>query len=279
MTALQKTLFTTALAAAIGISIYEARQISDLRSQVDLLKQRQVPSPAPAAEPAVASLQNKVEGLEAQKNELEAALTRATAEKARLTNEREQARRSADLYRELVDQANSKETNPTNRYPSSRHVWAAFGKMGRLAALSKEEDSQLSVDEKAALDAAKTKALEELPMLVRAAKQYDTGKEFNPQSEELIDEVTCLLYGALNLDEQQFGQVYGAMEKIQQESKLKGLSKETPSAEAADALRQVMDQFKTEAQSILTPEQARIFTEVLSHFELKPGNLTFNFSF
>ena len=135
------------------------------------------------------------------------------------------------------------------------------------------------VEEKSALEAAKTKALEELPTLIRAAKEFDTGKEFNPQSEELIDEVTCLLYGALNLDEQQFGQVYGMMEKIQQESKLKGLSKETPPAEAGEALRQVMDQFKTEAQSILTPEQSRIFGEVLSHFELKPGNFTFNFNF
>jgi len=151
--------------------------------------------------------------------------------------------------------------------------------MGRLGALSKGDDNQLSADEKAALDAAKTKALEELPILVRAAKQYDTGKEFNPQSEQLIDEVTCLLYGALNLDEQQFGQVYGVMEKIQQESKLKGLSKDTPPADAAAAMKQVMDQFKTEAQSILTPEQARIFGEVISHFELKPGNFTFNFNF
>jgi RNA polymerase sigma factor (sigma-70 family) len=278
MTTLQKTLIMTALAAAIGVGIYEARQNAQLRAQVDTLRHRQVLSPA-LPEPAVSSLQKKLDALEAQRNELEASLARANADKARLTGEREQARRSADLYKELVEQANSKETSPTNRYPSPRHVWAAFGRMGRLAALSKQDDSQLSPEEKSALEAAKTKALEELPMLVKAAKQFDTGNDFDPQSEKLMDEVTCLLYGALNLDEQQFGQVYGTIEKIQQESKLKGFSKEMPSAEAAQAVKQMMNQFKTDVQGILTPEQARIFAEVISHFDLQPGNLSFNFNF
>ncbi len=41
MTALQKTLIAAALAAAIGTGIYEARQASDLRSQVNTFRQQQ----------------------------------------------------------------------------------------------------------------------------------------------------------------------------------------------------------------------------------------------
>jgi len=168
MTTLQKALIATALAAAIGVGTYQARQASLLRAQVKTLKQQPSPQPEPSKDAALASLQTKVEALEAQNGELASALTRANADRARLETEREQARRSAALYKELVEQASSKEMNPTNQYPTPRHVWAAFGRMGRLAALSKEDDSKLSPEEKSALEAAKTKALEDLPNLVKA---------------------------------------------------------------------------------------------------------------
>jgi hypothetical protein len=94
-----------------------------------------------------------------------------------------------------------------------------------------------------------------------------------------MDKVACLLYGALNLDEQQFNQVYGVMEKIGQEAKQKGLSKETPAPEAAEAIKQIMEQWKAETQTLLTPEQARIFAEVVTHMKVEPGNFGFNFNF
>ena len=171
--------------------------------------------------------------------------------------------------------------NPTNEYPTPRHVWAAFGRMGRLAALSKEDDSKLSPEEKSALEAAKTKALEDLPNLVKAAKQYDAAEPTgaDSQADERLDHMACLLYGALNLDEQQFGQVYSVMQKYQQEAKQKGLSKETPTPEAAEAVKQIVEQFKAETQPLLTPEQSRILAEVLTHFQLEPGKSSFSFSF
>jgi RNA polymerase sigma factor (sigma-70 family) len=43
MTALQKTIIGAALAAAVGTGIYEARQVSNLRSQVQTLQQQQAP--------------------------------------------------------------------------------------------------------------------------------------------------------------------------------------------------------------------------------------------
>lgn len=279
MTTLQKTMVATALAAAIGVGTYQARQASLLRAQISGLQRQLTPLSGQAKQAAL--LQDKVDGLEAQNSELSRELGQANADKARLQTEREQARRSAALYKELVEQANSKDMSPTNQYPTQRHVWAAFGRLGRLGALSKEDDSELSVEEKAALEAARTKALEDLPNLVKAAKQYDAAKssQTDLQLDDLVDEVACMLYGALDLDEQQFNQVYGVMQTLGQEAKQKGLSKETPAPEAADAAKQIMQQFKAEIQTLLTPEQARIFADVVTHMQLEPGKFGYNFNF
>lgn len=281
MTTLQKTLIATALAAAIGLGSYQAWQASLLRAQLQALRQQLTPPPEPSKDAALASLQTKFEALEAQNGELASALTRANADKARLETEREQARRSASLYKELVEQASAKDMNPTNQYPTPRHVWAAFGRMGRLAALSKEDDSKLSPEEKSALEAAKTKALEELPNLVKAFKYFDAAEPAgaDPLANDRLDHMACLLYGALNLDEQQFGQVYDLMQKYQQEAKLKGLSETNSAPETAAAVTRMIEQFKTEMPSLLRPEQARIFAEVLTHFQLEGGRSTINFNF
>ena len=281
MTTLQKALIATALAAAIGVGTYQARQASLLRAQVKTLKQQPSPQPAPSKDAALASLQTKVEALEAQNGELASALTRANADRARLETEREQARRSAALYKELVEQASSKEMNPTNQYFTPRHVWAAFGRMGRLAALSKEDDSKLSPEEKSALEAAKTKALEDLPNLVKAFKYFDAAEPTGADllADDRVDHMACLLYGALNLDEQQFGQVYGLMQKYQQEAKLKGLSETNSAPETAAAVNQMIEQFKADTQPLLAPEQTRILAEVLTHIQVEPGKLGFNFNF
>jgi RNA polymerase sigma factor (sigma-70 family) len=281
MTTLQKTFVATALVAAIGVGTYQARQASLLRAQVKTLRQQPIPQPQPSRDTALASLQGKVETLAAQTDKLSRALAQANADKARLETEREQARRSAALYKELVEQANSKDVNPTNEFPTPRHVWAAFGRMGRLSALSKQDDSKLSPEEKSALEAAKTKALEDLPNLVKAFKRLDAAEPTGADSEadDRVDHMACVLYGALNLDEQQFGQVYSLMQKYLQDAKQKGLSETTPAPEKVAAVNQMIEQFKADTQPLLTPEQTRILAEVLTHIQVEPGKLGFTFNF
>ena len=285
MTTIQKTLVTATVAVLAGAGIYEARQASHLRAQIETIQQQTMPMLVSSNDAALAALQEKIDLLATQNAELASALAQANADKTRLEMEREQARRAAALYKELVDQANSKDTNPTNAYPTARHVWVAFGKMGRLAALAKEDDSKLSPEEKSALEEARMKSFEELPKLTKAARQFyaarssGTDLRTDEVTDEMMDFVTCLLYGALNLDEQQFNQVYGVMQKLGQEAKQKGLSKETPAPEAAEAIKQYMEQWKAETLTLLTPEQARIFAEVVTHFHVEPGNFSFNFNF
>jgi hypothetical protein len=92
-----------------------------------------------------------------------------------------------------------------------------------------------------------------------------------------VDAAACLLYGALNLDEQQFGQVYGVLQNLQQEAKLKGL--EGSGSPSAEMTKHMIDRFKEDVQLVLTPEQTRIFLEVAKHIQAEPGNVGFNFSF
>jgi RNA polymerase sigma factor (sigma-70 family) len=291
MTALQKTVVTATVAVLAGAGIYEARQAAQRRDQVQTLQQQHAPlteqvqqleRERSAMSRRLAALVEKSELLETQNAELAGALAQANADKTRLETEREQARRAAALYRELVDQANAQDTNPTNAYPTERHVWVGWGRMGRLMALSKDE-SNLSPEEKSALEAAKMKSLEELPSLVKAAKQFapaESSKTNQPTlqvTDYVMDMATCILYGALNLDEQQFNQVYGVMQRLGEEANLKGLSKESP--EAAEAVRQFMERWKAETLTLLTPEQARIFEKVVTQFQVRPGYFGFNFNF
>ena len=236
---------------------------------------------------ALGSLQTKLTGLEAQNTQLVSALTQANSDKTRLETEREQAQHSIALYKELVEQANAKDANPTNQYPTSRHVWAALGRLGRLSALSRQDDSKLSADEKAALETARTRAIEDLPGLLKAAKHHSAfdrmGEDF--ASDALLDDLSCLFYGALNLDEQQFSHVYGLMDKYRQQAMQQGLSRtnlsRTNSApEAVGAFTRIVGQWKAETQNLLSPEQAMVFSDLLTNnFKAEPGNFGFNFSF
>ncbi len=281
MTAFQKTLVAATVAVLAGVGIYEAREIAALRRQVQSLERQRTQTPAAPGNDTSAALQQTISQLSTQNSSLASALAQANADKTRLETEREQAKRAAALFQELADQANARDTNPAHAYPTARHVWVAFGKMGRLAALLKEDDSRFSPEEKSALEAARTQALDELPNLLKAAKQFDAARSSGTDSQwtDVMDEVACLLYGALNLDEQQFSQVYGVMQGLQQEARQKGLSKETPASEAEEAVKQIKAQFKAEMQSFVTPEQARILAEVLTHIQLEPGRFGFNFSF
>jgi RNA polymerase sigma factor (sigma-70 family) len=280
MTTLQKAFIATALAAAIGVGTYEAHQASRLRAQVKTLQQP-VTQPEASKDAALASIQAKVAALDAENGKLASALTQANADKTRLASEREQAWHSAALYKELVEQASSKDTNPTNAYPTPRHVWAALGRFGRLSALSKEDDSKRSPEEKSALETAKMKALEELPILVKALKQLEAAEPTGAgsQADDHVDVMSCVLYGALNLDNQQFDQVYGVVQKYDQEAKQKGLSRTNTAPESVAAMNQLIEQAKADMQPLLTPEQARILAEVLPFIKLEPGNASFNFSF
>jgi RNA polymerase sigma factor (sigma-70 family) len=277
MTTLQKALIAATLVAVAGVGIHEANQSSKLREQVRTLEQQQARSVS--SETALAALQAKVDELLVQNGELTDALAKANADKLQFATEREKARRSAGLYKQLVEQADAKDASPTNMYPTPRHVWAAFGRFARLGALSKEDESKLSAEEKEELDTEKLKALEEFPRLLKAAKQFESqlGGADMPMDKRM-DMLACVFYGALNLDEQQFGQVYGLMQGLQEDAQQKGLSWTNAAPENVQAWNQIIEQFKGDMPRLLTPEQAKIFTGIMPLMHFQPGTNSFNLS-
>lgn len=85
---------------------------------------------------------------------------------------------------------------------------------------------------------------------------------------------TCLLYGALDLSEQQFGLVYGLLETIERESKENPLPTET-----ADARQRFDDQAKARIRALLTPEQAEVFDLIQSSLQSGPDGGRVDISF
>ena len=281
MTTLQKTLLATSLAVAVGIGTYEVRQASRLRAEVKRLEQKQAAAADASKDAALMSLQAKVELLQNQTGELSAALAQANADKARLQAEREQARHSATLFKELATDAASRNKNSTDEFPTPRHVWVGWGRLARLAAEFNQDDSKLSPEEKSAKEAAKADALGEVAKLMQAMKQFQLDKSAGGDSPEDngLDDIACVLYGALNLDEQQFGKVYALGERYRQEAKEKGFSTENTSPEAVDARKQMMDAAKAELVALLTPEQAKLLDQIMPYLQVEPGKFGVNFHF
>ena len=112
-------------------------------------------------------------------------------------------------------------------------------------------------------------------------KQFDEAQSTGPDTmAERMDIMACMLYGALNLDQQQFDQVYGLMQGLQDEAQQKGLSWTNAAPDNVQALNQIVEQFKGDMPRLLTPEQARIFTGILPLMHFQPGtNNSFSFTF
>lgn len=278
MTTLQKTVLVAAFATAACLGTYEAHHASVLGARIKTLQQQTNLSPDPSNGAALSALQEKIALLTAQNGDLTNALAQANADKAKLEKEREQASHSAAVFKELADEANLKDKDSTNAYPTARHVWAGLGRLARLSAQLSKDESKLSPEEKTANEAARMNALSEMGDLMKAMKQLqmDKSSESGDHTGDPTDIAACVLYGALNLTEQQFGQVYGLMEKYGQQAKQNNLSEDNHEPEAAAALKQLMEQAKAEIQNVLTPEQARTLEDVLPQIQMSPGKLNVN---
>jgi hypothetical protein len=224
-----------------------------------------------------------VDQLTAQNGELTAALAQANADKARLEAERERAKRSAALFKELADQASSKENNGTNEYPSARHALVGFGKLAqRYAHLKEQDEADLTPEEKAANDELRLNLVVDILKLTKVANQYGLNQSSPSPSaiEDPADSGACFLYGALGLDERQFSEVYNLMQKHRQPVVQPNPAGEKPTPETKEAMGELDEQAKQEIQSILSAEQARIFEQISPNLRLiNPTNGSAAFGF
>jgi hypothetical protein len=280
MTTLQKTIIAGTVAAAVSVGIYESHQAAQSREKLNLQRASAKASPSNDTR---ATLRARIELLETQNAELTQALAQANAAKAQLESSRQQAERSAKLYQELAHQ-NSKDVDSTNSYPSERHLFAGLGKIARISAQLKQGDeSKLSAEEKSARDELKMSLVSDFMSMAKAWKQFekDNPAKQNGMEAEDSDKGACLLYGALDLNQQQFDEAYRTLEKYRQ-ARQQSLAANLPPDDAEVSLKQLDEQVKTDLRKMMTAEQATIFDQMLPDFQFPSGTNgggSFHFNF
>jgi RNA polymerase sigma factor (sigma-70 family) len=275
MTTLQKTVIAGAVAAAVAVAIYEVQPGSPKPAASAVSVQ-----PAPNDE--VSNLRARVQRLDAQNAQLAGALAEANSDRLRLEKEREEAKRAAALYKELAD-ANSKQSNATNDYPTVRHTLQGFGSVARRVAMLKElDEAELTDAEKAANEELRLNLMGDIVQLTKAAKQFGI---YRPDSSlpnaDNADFAACFLLGALELTEQQFGAVFTTMQKYTQPAVQPPAENDEPTVEAKQTVGRLDEQVRNEIQGILSEEQSKIFSQISSNMQLlnpADGRAAFGYS-
>jgi len=284
MSALQKTVITATVAVVFaGSAIYQAVQNHDLRDQIATLRRRQSALESDSNRPAISDLQAQIEQLSQQNAELNTRLAKANANSTQLNSARQQAERSANLYRQLADQATAKSTTSTNDYPSQRHVFVGFGKLVRqMADLNNQDQSKFTSGEKAANDQMKASLLRDFMSLATLAGQYDnaektSGNPATDSADTAADTMTCLLYGAIGLSEQQYGDIYSILQKYQRQGAEQNLFGDPAGPDATSALKQMNDDARKQIEPLLTGDQAKALQEIIPSIQLVTRNLNITF--
>jgi hypothetical protein len=219
-----------------------------------------------------AAAQQEVEGLQAEHSRLEAELAAVNQENAVLERNKEQAEHAAKLFGELAAQSSAGGREPTNVYPTIRHVLSGIGKQARLVAEMEAkwgdaENDQLPDEEQKAAEQAMLGIATEMFRLQQAAADLTGGGEDFPQpatAEGMADYSTCFLYGALELDAGQFTSVNGILEKYCQqaaeEKLLQPVADETgeTTTNRLAALNALNERARSEIQTLLSPQQMTI---------------------
>jgi RNA polymerase sigma factor (sigma-70 family) len=280
MTTIQKALATALIVVAVSAGIHQATRAAKLQNQLDALQQQQNTN-ASVGNDALASLRAQIDSLTSQNADLTRSIAQANADKSRLETERQQALHGEAVFKELASESNDK--NSTNEYPTARHVAVGFGRLVRTyVALTNVDESKLSDEEKTANEMAKMDLAGQTVALVKALKQFDAAKPPG-EKEDGADTAACLLYGALDLNEEQFGQVYSLMQKYHQQTALLDSSDDKATPETTAAVNQMDQALKQEINAVLTPEQAQMFGQMTNNFKLlhshgQTGRFSFNFN-
>jgi len=282
MTALQKTLITATIAAVAGTAIYQTAQNHRLREQIDTLRQTALESSSHSND--LASLQKQIEQLSQQNAALTTRLAQADANSTRLGAAKQQAERNATLYRQVADQATAKSTSSTNDYPTQRHVFVGFGKLVRqMADLNNQDQSQFTAEEKATNNQMKASLLRDFMSLASLAGQYEDNEKTSGNSastdsaDSAADTMTCLLYGAIGLSEQQYGDIYNVLQKYQRQAAEQNLFGDAAGPDATSALKQMNDEARKQIEPLLTGDQAKSLEEIIPSIQLVTRKLNITF--
>lgn len=258
MTTLQKSLVVATLTCAVGIALYQGMQTTAAKSEAAALRHQLALRPGENNELAqLAGLRASVESLQRENAGLTSALAKAREQNTQLGTARTDAERRAQQFKELADVA--QRPGGTNQYPSARHFLADFGRTlampVKMDPLLMTDDSQLTPEQQAAKAAAEATILEKMVELAKASKQF--ASELEAAGSDRADMVAVLLYGSLDLNEQQFSQTYSILQRHWSEAERQNLLGKSPSPEAQQSLAKLNEQARAELQLLLSPEQTK----------------------
>jgi RNA polymerase sigma factor (sigma-70 family) len=255
MTTLQKTLVTATVAVLAGAGIYEARQTSQLRDQVQTLQQQQAPM-AEHIQQLQAERNNASNGVASLKEEL-ARVSRGDAELLELRSEATRFRRMTNLLHAAENPAND---NPGDVFKTDISLWKS---RDRIKFARIKERLNLSAEQSVAIEGVITnwfmkdredriKALlsPEQQIAYHEFKNEDAKSDAGIMTKVRVDELTY----ALALTEEQKDKVFSILNELKLKDAPAKLEAKQPSdaetAWAQDIARQ--DQFSENEYNALT---------------------------
>jgi RNA polymerase sigma factor (sigma-70 family) len=264
---MHKAAIGLAVAGAVGVAAYQTHRSNRLERELAAVREQVVILSADASGAAGAVAPNGAAD-RSEHDSLPAAWARLQAERDRLVAQRDAAERVARLYQEVA--ASRAAVGATNQFPSARHVTAARGRLMRQSvlmqeALNKRKLEDLSPEEQDTVRSGGVAMLGEVAAMAEAELQFSRRE---PEPEDPVDELTVFVFGALDLDERQFQQVYGLLRDLRSEEGGLGGSDKELSDEQQAALRALKADGKERLKALLTQEQLRLFPLLEPHLPL-----------
>lgn len=259
MTILRKAAVATAVILAAGLVYYQMRLTDNLRRQVSELKQQSTSIPAavsPATQPMLA--QEKLKQLEAANIALSNSLAQTKAVNANMNSAWLKAEQA---YKELADK--TAVSDPANRFPTARHVVAGIGSIVRRSTLlnaSLTDHAELTPEQIKVRQAEAIALADDASAVMKASQSLDGEKKNG--SNDAADDAACMLYGALDLNEQQFKDFYSIIQRLQDQAKAQNLWNAGSSPENQALLAKWNKNAQTRIQQILNPDQATLFQKI-----------------
>lgn len=278
-----KYMLAAALLAAAALTYRQIQQVDTAHSEAGELQQ---PADAVSSQnhspPSSRDTEARLKQLEAENLALSESLARSEARNTRLHSSRLQAEQLAQAYKEIADHAAA--TNPTNRFPTARHVYAAFGSLMRRAAAggaAQADAADMTPDQIKAMQAEGISMLDDFSAMMKASQQLETQRT-KSGSKDRADDSACLLFGALGLDEQQFTRAYGIIRQLEAQAKAQNIWDAKPSPANQAAINAWNDLARKQIEELLNPDQTEVFrklsTELLNGFRVEDNALTASFT-
>lgn len=262
MGTVQKTAIALAAVATIGVAGYQTHKSHRLERELAAMRERVAAGPETLAEGGAGTAGAAVAPERSSKPELEslnAAWAGLQAERDRLIAQRDAAERLARMYKEV---ASSREAvAATNVFPTARHVTAARGRLMRRSVLLQEASKDkrqepLSPEEEEAMTSGAVAMMREVTLLAEAELRFSSRMQ---EPKDPVDDLTVFAFGALDLDERQFRQVYGLLRELENDAARLGPIGRDPSEEERAALKALKAGGEEKLKALLTPEQQRWF--------------------